>query len=217
MKHIVKNSKNEPSSLVKHRKSSHADYDNYPKVEKEKLRKALLEDQGYICAYCMNRIEDNRDLTKIEHFKPQKKFLEKQLEYKNLLAVCKGGEGKMADLQHCDTKKGDDLITIDPLNKSCERLVKFTTGGFVYSEDPIVDKDLTETLNLNVDKLVEERKMRIDFIKAKLTNKKSRGTWTKATLEKEIEKYQTKTNGKYKKYCQIIIFYLTKRLNRLQR
>ncbi len=215
MKYILKN-KIEPSSLIKHRKSLHANFDNFPKREKEDLRKALLEEQGYICAYCMNRIENDRSITKIEHFKPQTKFLELELVYKNLLAVCKGGEGKPKYLQHCDTKKGDELITINPLDKSCERLVKFTSGGFVFSNDPIIEKDLIEVLNLNIDILVDQRKVVIDIVKDKILSKRAKGTWTKKMLEKEIEKYKTKTDGKYEKYCQVIIFYLTKKLNRMR-
>jgi len=215
MKNIIKNNKNIPASLIKHKKATHSNYDNYPKADKEILRKALLEEQGYICAYCMNSIKNERSTTKIEHFKPQKKFPKLELEYKNLLVVCKGGEGEIEDLQHCDTKKGDDVISINPLNKNCERLVQFLADGTVFSDDPTVHVELTETLNLNVDYLVEERKTILDIVKDEIVSIKAKGTWNRKMLEKEIEKYQTKKDGKYSKYCQIIVYYLTKKLNRL--
>lgn len=57
---------------------------------KNALRKRLLEDQGYICCYCGQRIDD--DNTKIEHIKPQKYFPELSLDFNNMLASCDGGE-----------------------------------------------------------------------------------------------------------------------------
>ncbi|MFN4795406.1 MAG: TIGR02646 family protein, partial [Pseudanabaena sp.] len=72
MKKIIKQS--EPRSLVEHRSkqraNQNADYENYPK--KDDLRKSLLEEQGYICCYCMSRITSEQ--MKIEHWKPQTKY-----------------------------------------------------------------------------------------------------------------------------------------------
>ena len=65
MKHIIKGK--EPLSLVKHRLKPFSDYDNYSK--KYELRISLLTKQGYICCYCMQRINDFR--MKIEHWKSQ--------------------------------------------------------------------------------------------------------------------------------------------------
>ena len=44
----------EPDSLIKYRKEKFAYYDGYEK--KDDIRKKLLEEQGYLCAYCMRRI-----------------------------------------------------------------------------------------------------------------------------------------------------------------
>jgi hypothetical protein len=52
MKWIEKNLKNEPKSLRLHRQKSVSNYDNY--AEKDDLRRALLEEQGYLCCYCMS-------------------------------------------------------------------------------------------------------------------------------------------------------------------
>ena len=55
MKWIEKNIQNEPKSLRLHRQKSFSDYSNY--AEKDDLRKALLEEQGYICCYCLSRVQ----------------------------------------------------------------------------------------------------------------------------------------------------------------
>lgn len=59
--------KEEPPSLTQYKKQPFAYYDGYK--NKEELRQALLRDQGYLCAYCMRRIENNRESMKIEHWK----------------------------------------------------------------------------------------------------------------------------------------------------
>lgn len=63
------------------RKTSGADFDG---TDKSALRKSLLEEQGYLCAYCMKRIRQNKDI-KIEHYHPRN--AENQFDYKNLLTV----------------------------------------------------------------------------------------------------------------------------------
>ncbi len=104
MKQIKKG--REPDSLLAHRKKSHANYDNFK--EKDDLRDSLMKEQGYICCYCMQRIAPNAEKMKIEHRQSQKRHPELQLDYQNLLASCKGNEGKAKHLQHCDTSKGED-------------------------------------------------------------------------------------------------------------
>ncbi len=141
MKYIRKGT--EPNSLTRHRNREYSGFDNYR--EKDELRKTLLNEQKEICCYCMQRIK--KDKMKIEHWKPQTGYPDLQLNYKNLLGACLGNEGKPKHLQHCDTKKGDELITINPTRHNCEILVKFSKSGEIYSDDDNINKDLNETLN----------------------------------------------------------------------
>ncbi len=103
MKHITK--ANETISLVEHRVKEFASYDNMPADTKDKLREALLAEQGHVCCYCMKRIY--ADDMKIEHWRSQKIYPELSLSYKNMLGACNGNEGKPKHLQCCDTYKGD--------------------------------------------------------------------------------------------------------------
>ena len=205
MKKIVKQS--EPRSLVEHRSQSNANYDNYP--DKDKLRESLLKEQGYICCYCMSRITSEQ--MKIEHWQPQTKYTALQLDYRNLLGACNGNQGARPQNQHCDTRKSDIQITINPIegDKNCENLVKYRSDGEIYSDDASINHDLNETLNLNLGFLKKNRKEALDVVIRKLDEKFSNKTWSKITRQKEIDKLNTRDeNGFYDVYCQFIVSYL---------
>ena len=80
---------------------------------KEEIRQCLLEEQHYLCAYCMSPIENEALHMTIEHLIPLSKCKEKVLDYRNYLGVCKGG----ADLPRnrskctcCDANKGNQEL-----------------------------------------------------------------------------------------------------------
>jgi uncharacterized protein (TIGR02646 family) len=209
MKKIIKQS--EPRSLVEHRSQTNANYDNYS--EKDKLRGSLLKEQGYICCYCMSRITSEQ--MKIEHWQPQTKYASQQLDYRNLLGACMGNQGARPQNQHCDTRKGDYEITINPIegDKNCENLIKYRPDGKIYSDDVSVNHDLNETLNLNLGFLKKNRKDALDVVIRKLDEKFSNKTWATITVQREIDKLNTKDeNGFYDVYCQVIVSYLKSKL-----
>ena len=209
MKKIIKQS--EPRSLVKHRSQANANYDNYP--DKDDLRKSLLKEQGYICCYCMSRIKS--DEMKIEHWQPQTKYTSRQLDYRNLLGACMGNQGARPQNQHCDTRKGDSEITINPIegDKNCENLIKYRPDGKIYSDDVSINHDLNETLNLNLDFLKKNRSDALFIVIRKLDEKFSNKTWAKITVQKEIDKLNIKDeNGFYDVYCQFVVSYLKSKL-----
>lgn len=209
MKHIIKTK--EPKSLLEHRLKTFSDYDNYDK--KEELRTSLLTEQGYICCYCMQRISDYQ--MKIEHWKSQDGHPELQLDYNNLLGACQGGQGFPSNLQHCDTKKGSTEITINPLdsNKNCEDLIRYRGNGEIYSLEIDINHDLNEILNLNTQTLVNNRKDVLELAIKQLIKEQPKGNWTVAMLSQQITFWSDKQkNGKYKPYCQIVIYHLKKKL-----
>ena len=209
MKKIIKQS--EPRSLVEHRSQVNANYDNYP--DKDKLRASLIKEQGYICCYCMSRIK--LDEMKIEHWQPQTKYSSRQLDYKNLLGACMGNQGARPQNQHCDTRKGDSEITINPIegDKNCENLIKYRPDGKIYSDDVSVNHDLNETLNLNLEFLKKNRKVALDVVLEQLRKKFPDKTWTTNIRQKIINDLSDKdANGYYSEYCQIAIWYLKYKL-----
>ncbi len=209
MKRIVKGK--EPQSLLEHRLKNFSDYDNFPK--KDELRISLLTEQGYICCYCMQRISDSK--MKIEHWKSQDDYPELQLDYNNLLAACQGGQGLPSHLQHCDTRKGNTKITINPTdgNKNCENLVRYRGNGQIYSDETTINDELNQVLNLNTQTLANNRKEVLDIVIQQLTKERPQGNWTEAMLTQKINEWNDKQqDGKYKPYCQIIIYFLKKKL-----
>ena len=206
MKYIRKSK--EPDSLTQHRSKFHSDYDNYN--EKADLREALLKEQGYICCYCMQRIDVGK--MKIEHRLPQSKYPNEQLNYRNILGACTGNEGQPKHLQHCDTRKGDEIITINPTSENCESWIKFGSSGEISSDNEQISKDLNETLNLNMESLVKNRKTVLDEA-IQSFQKKHAGQWTKEILAREINRWSSADHGAYKPYCQIVIYYFQKKLS----
>ncbi len=232
MKYIKKYK--EPDKLKEYRcsKDPNKSYDNYS--DNGELRKSLLEEQGYICCYCMQRIPDKDGRCKIEHWKPQgnPKFSNLQLTYTNLLASCLGGEGGPKHIQHCDTHKGDLEIAINPTDPRCESLIKFTRksksenqnfkrsakyslSGEITSDDPKIEKELNEILNLNLQTLVENRRVTFEVFMSFFKKNNNPGIWNRGIIEKEIEKWSSPSNKPYKPYCQIVVYYLRSKLMRL--
>ncbi|MBA3922889.1 MAG: TIGR02646 family protein, partial [Nostocaceae cyanobacterium] len=182
---------------------------------KDELRASLLTEQGYICCYCMQRISADR--MKIEHWRSQDEYPQFQLDYNNLLGACQGGQGSPSHLQHCDTKKGNTEITINPLNnhRNCEDLIKYLATGKIYSDDETIDKDLNDVLNLNMQTLVNNRKEVLELVLKQLKSEYSQGNWTVAILNKKIQQWTNRqTDGRYKPYCQIVIYHLKKKLSK---
>lgn len=207
---LIKKGK-EPKSLTIYKKQNNAYYDGCNKLD---IRKSLLDEQGYLCAYCMKRI-DERNMT-IEHYNAQSKISSKEaLNYNMMLAVCLGGRGETFCNQTCDAHKGNTKLTVNPLSESSINLIKYKQDGTIYSDDPDINNDLNNTLNLNCGQsnLKENRKSVLDALKRYLSKMQSNGTWKKQFLEKIKNKYETKnSNGKYEEYCGIVIYYLSNRI-----
>lgn len=210
MKQISKK-KSGLKSLSEHKSKPHANYNNY--ANKDDLRMALLDEQGHICCYCMQRIKLDR--MKIEHYQSQKRYPKKELDYSNLLGACLGNKGQRHKNQHCDTKKDDADLKVNPtdLNKNCEDLIKYRSNGEIYSEDSEINRDLNETLNLNMDTLKKNRRTVIDTVISQLESKFPKQTWSRSVLEEKIKQYSSlNAEGQYSEYCAAVTGYLKQRL-----
>lgn len=207
-------------------KNKHAHFDDMPSDVKQILRESLLKEQGYLCAYCMSRIDNakteqnttkNKILNKIEHYVPRNS--ENELDYKNLLAVCGGNSfGNEEKHQHCDTKKGNKTLKINPQNKYHISQISYKPDGTIYSKNKEFDDDLNKVLNLN-DKngyLKENRKRALQALTNKIDqiNKKFKDkTVTFDFFKKALNLYTSfDENGQRKPYCGILIEYLKKKI-----
>lgn len=110
---ITINKAKEPKSWMLHRLTPGAKYEPSPE-----LRKALLNEQGYICAYCMRRIDDEASKTRIEHVIPQSKLsIADAMDYSNMVICCTGDiSGCDGSVTHCDRHKENSLISFSPFD-----------------------------------------------------------------------------------------------------
>ena len=216
MRHISKGP--EPRSLVTYRLTPHATYASLPKDVKNELRERLARDQGFLCCYCRRRIEPEESRMKIEHRASQSdpSTHHRQLDWKNLLGACNGGEGSPQRQQHCDTHKGDTPITLNPIEEGCERVVHFLADGTIRADGSAAHADLDRTLNLNQAQLKNNRKAVLDAFLQAMRRKHPGTTWPDTAMMRELEDLrQPDAMGRLAEYCQVPIYWLKKRMGRL--
>lgn len=210
MRSIIKG--NEPASLVQHRLTELADYENY--ADKDTLRTALATEQRGLCCYCLSRIRPTNAAMKIEHWHSQENHSDEQLDYTNLLGACLGNEGQPRRRQHCDTRKGNRDLSRNPgiPAHQVEHFTRFEADGTVVSDDLVFDAELNEVLNLNEPFLRNNRKATLEAFKAALNK---RGNLPRATLERWLRDWNGESdNGELRPFCQVVVYWLRKRLAR---
>lgn len=222
MKKIIKNP--EPNTFTEHRVKPHSNFDNIPFDVKEELRQNLLLEQGFICCYCMKRIpENNPPRVKIEHFKCQDDNKHLQITYTNLFGACTGNEGQTKIKQTCDTKKGNTGLNISLISNlpNCESLFKYNADGEISSNngDAEIDRQINDVLNLNMQTLKDGRRgiylevqKKIESESKQLRDKKVRLKY----FEQEKQKWLTKKDDKFKEYCMVAVYYLTKKIRQIK-
>lgn len=200
---------------------------------RDEVLTSLLEEQGYLCAYCMQKIK--LENSTIEHIIGQNYIKdgveigkENQINYDNLLAVCEGKSCK--DNLHCDKSRAkyqkDRPLYSNPLENRIMQNIKFSEKGMIYykdfleieeieklkehtsfHEDLNIKYDLQKVLNLNCENI---KLKRISFIKAL---KKFTKDWSnKERMKKELVKYSLLSNNRYEELMEVAIYFLNKKL-----
>lgn len=220
MKQIIKTL--EPNTLTRYRsslnkiqKKSRDVYKNFPEKSQEgctrgesgNLRIQLLEEQGHICCYCMQRISCVN--SRIEHYQSQSRHPKKQIVYKNLFVACNNSEGKEQAEQHCDVKKSElDLRQINLLF-NIENRIMYTKDGNVYSDNIDLNHEIENIINLNLQILIDARRETLSSVFANVP------TWDLTTINKLINKYSQKNSaGMFAPFCQMIVWNLQKKARR---
>lgn len=207
MKKIVKNK--EPKKWFEHRTTEGAIYERIPE-----LRDALLSEQGYICAYCMSRIGNSNEDSKIEHIISRTKLIEQgeskeTMNYQNMVICCNGNLDGEA---HCDTKKADSSISFNLFTDSFFLTLSYKSKtGRISSTNEIYDGELNNILNLNHSRLKVNRKNALDGVISSL----AKLNWSTSAKRKALERWEGKNSeGKFMGYCGIVSWYLRKHLRR---
>ena len=148
------------------------DYRNLPSKEKGILLKALVKQQGKICAYTMRRIDT--DTSHVEHIKPEsicrQEMRGSDLDFQNMVA-CFPREGMRRKYRYGAQEKdnwweNEGELFLSPLRNTCEIHLKFNLKGEVLAaNDNVAALKTIDVLNLNHNSLKDDRKRAIqEFI-----------------------------------------------------
>ena len=145
---------NAPEKLEQYKTRRGASYvalGRYAPDVKFELKEQLMTEQGYLCAYCGSRIDDDRAV--IEHVKCRQLYPELQLEYSNMVCSCRGGQDNRRNNQQyplfCDASKRNSDIPITPLDEFCNDFFVYDEWGGIYDNDSPDAATTIEVLNLD--------------------------------------------------------------------
>lgn len=202
--------------------------DDFPKSE---VKKVLVHEQHGLCAYCMKRIRvDNH--SRVEHWKPLSEDKEKALDYHNMLGVCDGGEkasGQLGRILCCDAHKGEQKISISPLNKGHMDGIAYKSDGTIYTEsrDANLEHDINEVLLLNgirkkdgsfrdtSTELVKGRRDAYERSRRIMDKLNQKGQCTSAVLKKIIDSLCE--GEEYEEFVGVKLYYFAKKYDSLVR
>lgn len=227
MKYIEK--RKAPNCLTEYKKMTAATFQNIPTDCKVKIGDALLEEQGFICAYCMRRISKdwnaklNKSKLEIEHYASQHRHPNLVLDYKNMLGVCNGNaDNYPKKLLICDKSKSKfdkthDLF-LNPLKANREQQIYYVRSGKIVSDDERIKYDLDVILNLNEDDLCRRRAGLFKFIKKEIRKIKTR-FWNnpkakKNALDNLKIDWEKRYNGKFRELCRVPLYLIEKELSK---
>lgn len=195
----------EPASLTRHRQQPHADYDNF--ADKAALRQALLAEQRGLCCYCQSRIRATPEGMKIEHWQCQADHPARQIDYSNLHCACLGGHGRPEREQHCDTRKGNNGLCFsvcDPAHP-IERQIRLLGDGNISADDAAIDECINAVLNLNLPRLVSNRKAVLAAFQQRLQDVR------RFDPARELPKWDGREPGELPEFAQVVVYWLQKR------
>ncbi len=191
----------EPQEWRNHRCTPGANYEAKPE-----LREALLQEQGYICTYCMQRISESN--SRIEHLKSRHHSPKLALDYQNMVICCSGMSG---DEAHCDVKKGNKPISFSPLLPQLEDSISYSSHtGHIKSNNATWDTEINKVLNLNASLLCENRKKVLEGVIQILGSKKK---WNLTELKRQYQNWiNPDSGGQLRPYCGIVKSFLSKKI-----
>ena len=142
-------------------------YGNMPKVE---VKRQMLTEQGYLCAYTMQRIPASDDC-QIEHVVPRSQDPLLQISYSNMLACAPSNTpGHRAERGKCpygaeekDQTRVYENNFISPLREDVEHRFQYAADGSVrHLHNDGAAESTIKILRLDHDQLVDLRKAAIE-------------------------------------------------------
>lgn len=193
---------------------------------KETVLECLMKEQGYLCAYCMRRIPDERagiPHQSIEHLLAQNpqdgEDRGQGLDYAKFLAVCsgnRGGTGRGKEKLTCDAHRGNAHLTIDPTDPETLKTIFYSENGDIGATDPTINTDLVVTLNLNCvsddGSLSAFRKSALDTVQEELDKSSDTQEMFLEACHRFLQEFELETDHKTP-YVGIIIWKLKQYIN----
>lgn len=209
------NKKAEPFCLKKYRSQEDACFSNITSEVNSELAKQMLEEQGYLCAYCMSRIHPGK--IRREHCLSQDSHPNLALNYENILACCTGNEATQGTKQiedtHCDVKKGSKDFHFNPANIDVESLIQYSlSDGMIKSNNAQLDKELNNILNLNFSRLKANRKAVIDRLRTQFARLNENSSREK--VQKLYDEWTTRIDGQLPEYAGVALYFIRQRMKR---
>lgn len=210
MQKIVKTK--EPRNFTEQKAKGIQSFDD---LDKTALRTSLIAEQGYLCCYCMSRIQDNGRKVRIEHWYPESESrrendIRRTIDYSNLFLACNGECNKE---EYCDVHKKHKKISINPRNEGHINQIKYRKDGFIYCDITNFNDDINKTLNLNANVLKQNRQIVYDLVREKLSS--FVGTCSNNDIQKMINKWESRSEtGKNKEYYMVAVYFLKNKLNK---
>ena len=195
---------------------------NYKDMPKDGTRRQLAIDQGYLCAYCMRRINldptDQDRYLHIEHLMPQNQLTDEEAaNFSNFLGVCPGNrDAAENDEKTCDAYRGSldneqQAMHLNPLDAVQMETIYYLRNGEIRSTDTTLSAELSNKLNLNGDStyLKQNRETAYQNPIKTLKDKKPQAEWTKTFLEKAWRAFcMPNKDGAYKEYVGVYEYWL---------
>jgi hypothetical protein len=150
---------------------------------------------------------------KIAHWHSRDLHGDEQLDYSNLLGACKGNEGQPPEQQHCDTRQGNRDIKFNPANPDhrVDQRVRYLEDGTIESDDEEFNEQIKSVLNLNAKFLQQCRREKLQlFLESLGTEEPTRRAWELFLANWNGDSH----NGELEPYCQIVVYWLRKRISR---
>lgn len=140
----------------------------FDQINKAEAREQLAEEQGWLCAFCMRRMdpkavdERGQATMKIAHRVPIHVDPSRALDWTNHFGSCDGGERSGGLYSTCDHRQRNTALTVDPANAASVARLRLERRGnkqglFFNSDDPALATDVEATLGLNSGSLPELR------------------------------------------------------------
>lgn len=192
--------------------------------EKDVIKRALLEDQGYICCYTGHSIE--METSHIEHVKPQSvcreegNFLD-TLSYNNMLAAYPHTPRGYLGEKGCEygaQVRGNLLLLITPLMADCEQHFRFLPSGHIEAAEQL-DNDAVLTiqrLKLDNGRLIDIRKAVISETFTLLRQAATSKSDLVQLLERLVDTvYNPDAEGRLRPFCFVIHWVVVETLEKV--